>query len=222
MMFCSSAVLAAPAADGNDTSVGAVSDLQLIYLSAQLATTARAQRDALGMIQAARCLMQVEAYPVAMTHEVEGGAADGDGVVSPTRVDTVASLLAEARGFAGADGLILALITRLEKAPDPTAPIITRGSPLGPKYHKRLVARFAHVTYRADFRANELAEVTLRGAGVANLDLVVMDDKRNVLCESRNSGDVEYCSWQPKANGQFLLVVENRGPQTDLYSIFTN
>lgn len=84
------------------------------------------------------------------------------------------------------------------------------------------IAAGAADTFEIAFAGNELAQVGIAGAGAADLDLAVMDDRWNVVCASSSDTAREYCSWIPAATGTFRIRISNPGPATDDYVLVTN
>ncbi len=196
-------------------SVDSAAAVERVHLSAQVATVGREQKDPVLLVAASRLLALAAPTPTPMTAEMTGGQPDAAGP-APAKVEhTPQALLAEARALAAGNTNTLALIDETERTN-------LRGAGGGPKFHRQLLGRGAHAKFRADFREKELARVTIVGSRTANLDLVILDDKNNVVCESRSTYDFETCSWTPQRNAYFYLVVENRGNWTNLFSIYTN
>lgn len=218
--FAVFAVLSTPVSFAADSQTQAAvsADLQNIYLAAELAAKGRERKDPVLLIAAARLLDGIESSPSAMKAEVSGGSADAAGA-PPARELTADSLREEARALAPGDQTIAILA---QPPVGGSGGSDFRGAGGGPKFHRQTVGRGARATFRADFRGQEIAEVVVVGSQTADLDLVVLDEKRAVVCVSRNPTDYERCRWTPPKNGQYFMVVENRGSWTNLFSIYTN
>jgi len=186
-----------------------------VYLSAQLAAEAREQHDPVLMVAALRLLERAGGTSVPMTPEITGGEPDASGP-SPAKIEhTPEPLRAEARALASGNAKVLAII-------DEPLPRGLRGAGGGPKFHRQIIARGAHAKFKADFRGQEPAEVTIVGSHTADLNLIILDEHNNIVCQGVTPYDFEFCRWLPPQNASFWLVVENRGNWTNQFSIYTN
>ena len=194
-------------------------DLQNIYLAAELAAIGRERKDPVLLIAAARLLDGIASTPLQTSVEVKGGEPD-TAAPPPQHELTADALRSEAVNLANGDSTIIALAQPPVGGWGGDAPAAETAG--GPKSHRQLLARGARATFRADYRGGRPAEAVIVGSQTANLDLVVLNEKKKVVCESRGPTDYERCRWTPPKNGQYFLVVENRGSWTNLFSIYTN
>lgn len=78
------------------------------------------------------------------------------------------------------------------------------------------------VQYHTTFVGSYLAEVAVVGNGDTDLDLYIYDEFGNLIVADTLPGDVCYVSWVPRWTGSFTVVVMNRGPVYNEFSIQTN
>ena len=72
------------------------------------------------------------------------------------------------------------------------------------------------------FTGEAYAEVYLEGAGGADLNLFVYDQKDRLVCSDSDASQIAYCGWTPSATAEFKIIVKNKGPKSASYSLMTN
>lgn len=185
-----------------------------ITMAAELSRYGYANKDALSLIQAARLSKQL-GLTAEQKEKAEEGAAVGESGQKSGQVSLdAAKLLADAKEIAGDDGVLLALID------DVNANV--RGAVGGPKYANDRVNAGATDTYKVQFRAGELAIVTVSGDGDTDLDLYVYDSNDNLIDSDTDYSDDCVCMWTPRWTGTFTIKIKNRGSVYNRYVIHTN
>lgn len=185
-----------------------------ITMAAELSRYGYANKDALSLIQAARLSKQL-GLTAEQKEKAEAGAAVGESGQKSGQVSLdAAKLLADAKEIAGDDGVLLALID------DVNANV--RGAVGGPKYANDRVNAGATDVYRVQFRAGELAIVTVSGDGDTDLDLYVYDSNDNLIDSDTDYSDDCVCMWTPRWTGTFTIKIKNRGSVYNRYVIHTN
>lgn len=185
-----------------------------IRMAAELSKFGYANKDALALIQAARLSKQL-GLTVEQKEKAEEGAAVGESGQKSGKVSLdVATLLADAKGIAGEDGVLLALIDDVNNN--------VRGAVGGSKYARDRVNAGATDVYRVQFRANEMAMVTVIGDGDTDLDLYIYDENDNLIDSDEEIDDNCVCIWTPKWTGTFKIKIVNRGRVYNNYVLHTN
>jgi hypothetical protein len=176
-----------------------------------------ARGDALTVLAAARLALavQVEDAPAEAEQAPIAGAEPGETTGPDTAPPDAAAMLAMARELAGGDETILALIedAEAEGARGRIGGAIRRLS--------RLPGGYSDV-HRVPYYGGVLAELAIVGDGSSNLDVLVTDENRNTICYDVSRSDKVYCSWVPRWNGYFTVLVENRGRSRNSYYLMTN
>jgi hypothetical protein len=152
---------------------------------------------------------------------IEQAGKPGTAAVSGTSAEAgppdLASMIQTARKMAGDDKNLQAMISEIEGGGSP------RGAVAGPAQQVDQVSPQSWAVYRGvQFRGGELAEVAVISAAGTNLDLAVLDENGNVICEDVNVTEQSYCSWRPLQTGPFHIGVLNRGAQPVRFVILTN
>jgi len=190
----------------------AMDALQTAYALAQYGY---ANSSASALIGAAEILARTQTQ--AMNKAGEGQTADTSNK-PPKPEYTADNLLADGKKLAGRDAAMLAWAKKVEDA----LKITTKGAVGGPRYQIGRVAAFSTITYRVDFRANELAEILVVGDGDTDLDLYVYDINGNLIAYDEDYTDRCYVNFVPLRTLPFTIVVKNRGRVYNQFSIATN
>jgi len=235
--FASAAVLAlAPASFAQDDRSGvnfdagaatALGPVGYTNAALTLAEFGRAQDDPRLLIAAARTLQMigesapdgeigVDAPDFMPTKPLSEQSDTATVTTNPAPEITVESLLTEARFLARGDAAILAEVALVEGA-------ATRGSTTGAGWYRdnRVLAREIEVI-RESYSGGEIAEVSITGDGGTDVDLYIMDENENIICEAESTSDREMCSWTPVWTGDFLIVLRNLGPVSNTVDVHTN
>lgn len=199
--------------------------VERIYLSAQLASAGHGQRDPILLVASARLLAWGHPYARLMSPEISGGAADA--AKAPAQVEhTPQTQLTEAHALAGTDTAMLGVIEASRLWIDEEIERVGTG---GPYVHKQTLQRGARAKFRLKFFGHEPARVAVVGSLAradflltTKINLVVLDEKGTVVCESRNWEDFEFCQWKPQQDTYYSLMVENNGKWANQFAIYTN
>ena len=184
--------------------------------AAMLSRYGYANNDALSLIQAARIVAREGYVLKALEKTTEGGKADAKDIRKHGRVNLdVASLLKDARKFAGNDGALLALIDDVAKGG-------TRGAVGGPQYAESNVAAYGTDRYTVRFRGGEMARVVVSGDSDTDLDLYIYDENGNLITSDVDYTDQCVCTFQPRWTGPFVIKIVNRGRVYNHYVLVTN
>jgi len=192
----------------------AMDALQTAYALAQYGY---ANSSASALIGAAEILVRTQTQDMGKTGEQTGQTADAGNKDAKPQY-TVANLLADGKKLAGKDNNLLAWAKKVEDA----SKITTKGAVGGPRRQIDRVAALSTITYRVDFRANELAEIAVIGDGDTDLDLYVYDANGNLVAYDEDYTDRCYVSFVPRYTLPFIIRVVNRGRVYNQFVIMTN
>jgi hypothetical protein len=192
----------------------AMDALQTAYALAQYGY---ANSSASALIGAAEILARTQTQDMNKPGEQTGQAEDAASKAEKPQY-TAANLLADGRRLAGRDNTMLAWAKKVEDA----LKIQTKGAVGGPRRQIDRVAALSTITYRVDFRANELAEIVVIGDGDTDLDLYVYDANGNLVTYDEDYTDRCYVSFVPRFTLPFIIRVVNRGRVYNQFVIATN
>ena len=192
--------------------------VEQLALAQDLYAYGMAAEDALSVLAAARIVASVDVTDAERMPEESGVAEgldtteEGEGVDAPA---DVATMLATARTLAGEDATILGLIEDAEAEG-------SRGRIGGPsRTLSRLPAgRFDRWTI--PFYGGRYAEIAIIGDGDADLDAIVADENGNTICIDTSYSDKLRCSFTPRWDGYFTVIVSNVGRVRNSYYLLTN
>jgi len=172
-------------------------------------------RSASALIGAAEIFVQIQT-------QAAGAQATRSGESIATTTDTQeynpATLLADAKRFAGRDRTMTAWADEVQKALNAR----TRGAVGGPRQASDVVYGGGVIEYQLGFIANQRAEVLLSGSGVSDLDLYIFDSNGILICADEGYSDDAFASWIPAWTGSFTIVVKNWGNRANRFVIYTN
>lgn len=135
-------------------------------------------------------------------------------------------LLADAKGLAGKDKTLLALIKKTESLVDEAlksrGSVQERGADGGPYCIEDRVYANSNEKYTCKFWANQIAEVAIVGDGDTDLDLYIYDEDYNLITKDESTSGNCYCSWIPAWTGKFTIKVVNRGGVYNDFVLITN
>jgi hypothetical protein len=205
--------MAVMAQEEKDASLPVPQSETQLRLAAELSKYGYANNDALSLIQAARISKQYGFTPEARAKEdpAEAQTAGSEQKRGQVSLDPD-KLLTDAKGMAGNDGVLLALIDEASSG--------TRGA--GHKYSNDCVNAHSTDTYTIRFYADELAIVTVVGDGDTDLDLYVYDSNGNLIDSDLDYTDNCVCTWTPRWTGNFTIKIKNRGSVYNCYLLRTN
>jgi hypothetical protein len=121
-----------------------------------------------------------------------------------------------------AAGPLIAGDAALEAMADDLAAAIPKGVAAGPVTRLSELAPGETVLPAMGFKGGTLAEVYVEAAPGVDVNLTVRDAAGNLVCRDSDASFVAYCTWTPARDGDFTLVVENRGQAPIDYTLMTN
>jgi hypothetical protein len=214
-MFCACQAVASETNVGEKTGKvsaqgQAVSDWQL---ASQLAEYGEKGQDPLALLLAARIMKANTPKDVAIEKTGEAVAEDA----AKSDVPTPAELLAQAKGLAGDNMQLVAMIDATAKQQG------TRGDVTGPNKHRDRVEAGLTDSYKITFAGGEEARVVVIGDGDNDLDLFVYDENDNLVESDQDGSDKCLVIWTPKWTGEFTVKIKNLGSQVySNYALLTN
>jgi hypothetical protein len=150
--------------------------------------------------------------------ETESGEPETSEKNEPELNFTLEGLLASAREMAGDDETLRTLIDQVESMMGQE-----RGRVLGPTVTQdRVLAYSVDRWSLGDFRANEIADVRVRGDGDTDLDCYIYDQNGNQVESDVDSTDYCILRWYPRWQGPFTLYIRNLGSVYNRYLLSTN
>ena len=72
------------------------------------------------------------------------------------------------------------------------------------------------------FAASVYAEVYVEAQGAADLNIAVYDSAGQLVCADSDPSPIAYCGWTAANGGDFVMQVQNLGPQSSSYALMTN
>jgi hypothetical protein len=195
-----------------DTNMVALSTVQ------DMARFGRGKKSATILIAAAEMLSQIPTRPFpadSLDKKPEGTV----GAAPKSAELTTATLLADAKRFAGSNQDLLNTIAALEKR---IASGGTRQAVGGPKRDVDVLAGRGQVTYTIRFVEGRVARVGVIGDGDTDLDLYIFDGNGNLIVKDDDYTDQCIASWIPSWTGPFRVVIVNRGPIPNRYTMLTS
>ena len=202
-------------ADANKTEIGQSSeDLTALQVANDLARYGYSVESSSALIGAAEIYSQVRTQPLGVQPERSQGAL----ATPAAREFDPAALLRDARRFAGSDTTMLTWASEVERALNTQ----TRGAVGGPKYDWDVIRGREEITYRIDFRANQIAEAVVLGDGSTYLDIYVYDRNWNLVVYTDVYTSGARALWVPSYTGVYHVRIVNWGTRNNLYEFFTN
>ena len=132
---------------------------------------------------------------------------------------TAKQLLADGKKIAGKDKTLLAYAKNVEKL----VKAGTRGAFGGPGYDYDIVYGSDTATYNnIGFVAGRYAEISVYSDNGADLDLYVYDSNWNLIDKDTSYSSSAYCSFVPRWDGNFHIVVKNNSRYASWYEIYSN
>lgn len=128
-------------------------------------------------------------------------------------------LLADGKKMAGKDKTLIAYAKNVEKL----VKAGTRGAFGGPQYDYNCVYGSSTTSYyNVGFVAGKYAEVGVYSTDGADLDLYVYDSNWNLIDKDTSYSSGAYCSFVPRWNGNFHIVVKNNSRYMTYFELYTN
>lgn len=132
---------------------------------------------------------------------------------------TAEQLLADGKKLAGKDKTLLAYAKTVEKL----VKAGTRGAFGGPKYDFSYVYGNSKTSYyNIGFVAGRYAEVDIYSMDGADLDLYIYDSNWNLIDKDTSYSSNAWCSFIPRWDGNFHIVVKNNSRYCSWFELYTN
>lgn len=125
-------------------------------------------------------------------------------------------ILAAAEDLAADDDVLMGLIGDVRAE-------ASKGVASGPMYNIGKLARGGVDKFPGvGFAAGDYAEVYVEARGDTDLNLRVFDSKGQLVCADTDPSPIAYCGWTAAGGAEFVMQVENAGPQDTGYALMTN
>ena len=217
------AALSAPALAQDQTGTNVAKDaaqadgpVSQLAMAQQLYDYGIAAEDALSVLAAARIVAAIDVTDADRAPEESGEATataeEGEGVDAPA---DAATMLATARALAGGDATILGLIEDAEAEG-------SRGRIGGPSRTLSRLPAGRYDRWTIPFYGGRYAEIAIIGDGDADLDAIIADENGNTICIDTSYSDNLRCSFTPRWDGYFTVIVTNVGRVRNSYYLLTN
>lgn len=132
---------------------------------------------------------------------------------------TAEKLLEDGKKLAGKDKTLLAYAKKVEKL----VKAGTRGAFGGPNYDFSYVNGSSKVYYyNIGFLAGRYAEVDVFSIDGADLDLYIYDENWNLIDKDTSYSSDAWCTFVPRWDGIFHIVIVNNSIYRSWYEVFTN
>jgi hypothetical protein len=187
-----------------------------LNMAQQLYRLGLEQTDPILMIAAARLAAGVSVEEAEDTRGADDEAA-AEGEDLPEAPD-LQDMLAAGRDLAADDPILTALLEDVEV-------MDTRGRLRGATMVHGSLQPGEEKSWFGDetvFEGRADAEISVWGHAGSNLDLVVVDELDNTICEATGPTDPEYCRWRPRWTGPFRIEIRNSGSDRTAFSLTTN
>ena len=192
--------------------------MRQVQTAVDLATFGLAENDPVALVAAARMLVELNVQESSAVLETESAEPDASDKDQPDLNFTPEGLLASAREMAGDNEAVTALIDQAESMVGQD-----RGRVGGPRVaYDRVLAGRTDRWNLGEFRANERAEVRVRGDGDTDLDCFIYDQNGNEIDSDVDYTDYCILRWYPRWQGPFTLYIRNLGSVYNRYVLSTN
>jgi hypothetical protein len=192
------------------------SGVDVAKTAADLAAWGRANKNPAALALASKMLAGVPMSE--LKAEMKSGPAEpSNAEKKDPKAVTADSLLAEAKALAGDNKDQLAAIDSIAKSG-----VAARGAIGGARQYVGSLDAQHWVEFTIPFRAGELAQAAIVGDGDTDLDLIVLDEYRNVICADTDNTDRCLAQWIPLVTGNFIIRVENHGSVYNRCFVLTN
>lgn len=132
---------------------------------------------------------------------------------------TAEQLLEDGKKLAGKDKTLLAYSKTVEKL----VKAGTRGAFGGPCYDYSYVYGNSKVSYyNVGFVAGRYAEVDVYSLDGADLDLYIYDSNWNLIDKDTSYSSSAWCSFVPRWDGNFHIIVKNNSRYMSYFELYTN
>lgn len=193
-------------------------EMASIQTAFQLAEYGYKNNSASSLLCAAEILAQVPTQE--MTTEATQDDSGSKDTQSEKKEFTAAQLLEDGKKLAGKDKTLLAYAKVVEKLVKVSG---TRGAFGGPKYDFSYVYGYSTTSYyNVGFVAGRYAEIDVYSMDGDDLDLYVYDSNWNLIDKDTSYSPNAFCSFVPRWDGNFHIVVKNNSRYTAWFKLYTN
>lgn len=193
------------------------SDIKNIQLAYSLADYGWENDSATALLQAAEILSGIPTQEGKFEKKSEGASTEKS--KNEAKDYSIEKLLKDARSLFGKDKTLEAWAKKIEKA----SKTVKRGAFGGPKYDYSYVYGSSKASYyNVGFVAGRYAEVSVYSMDGADLDLYIYDENWNLIDKDTSYSANAYCSFVPRWDGIFHIVVKNNSRYTSYYRLYTN
>jgi hypothetical protein len=190
-----------------------------IATATNLVVWARANRDADGLITAARMLKSVPTKDNPVSGTLEGPAATTPAPNRPAAY-TPATLLTEARGLARGDRALLAKIRAVET--EASRGVVSSAYGSGALRMVRDIPANGTWRFTVDARGGSVLRIHAAGDGDTDVDMVITDQNGNEVCADRDYDAIPQCGFVPAWSGRFTVRLINNGSVWTRTSVISN
>lgn len=192
-------------------------EMASIQTAFQLAEYGYKTNSASSLLCAAEILAQVPTQE--MTTKATQDESESKDTNSEKKEYTASQLLEDGKKLAGKDKTLLAYAKSVEKLVKKGG---TRGAFGGPKYDYSYVYGGGKTSYyNVGFVAGRYAEIEVYSDG-ADLDLYVYDSNWNLIDRDNSYSPNAWCSFVPRWDGNFHIVIKNNSRYSSWYQLYTN
>lgn len=193
-------------------------EMASIQTAFQLADYGYKNGSASSLLCAAEILAQIPTQE--MTTKASQDESGSKESVSEKKQYTAEQLLEDGKKLAGKDKTLLAYAKSVEKLVKSSA---TRGAFGGPKYDFSYVYGNSKVSYyNVGFVAGRYAEVDVYSLDGCDLDLYIYDSNWNLIDKDTSYSTSAWCSFVPRWDGNFHIVVKNNSRYMSYFELYTN
>lgn len=193
-------------------------EMASIQTAFQLADYGYKNGSASSLLCAAEILAQIPTQE--MTTKASQDESGSKESASEKKQYTAEQLLEDGKKLAGKDKTLLAYAKTVEKLVKSSA---TRGAFGGPKYDYSYVYGNSKVSYyNVGFVAGRYAEVDVYSLDGCDLDLYIYDSNWNLIDKDTSYSTSAWCSFVPRWDGNFHIVVKNNSRYMSYFELYTN
>lgn len=203
--------------------------MKAVVMARQLADYGYAQKDAMSLANAAKIIAKNTKGTMETTEKeadktesnMQPTAAPAGQVVAKTAQTSIepAKLIRDAKTYAGSNAALVAAVTEVENEIKAGA---TKGLSDGPTTKSYKIDANSTRTLYGTFNGGSRARLIVSGDGDTDLDLYVYDEYGNLADSDIDNTDYCVTEWTPRRNGQFKIVIKNRGSVYNNCVLITN
>lgn len=198
-------------------------------LASCLCTAALAQEPALKRVQTSFALFQMgvdEAEPlyILAAAQLRKSVSLTAGTLAPEGTSVAPALpLLDANAMLAAAAPLIAGDPALEGLAEDIRAARSKGVATGPVYSiVKIKGKGRDVYPSITFSGGKYAEIYVEGASGTDLNLMIHDAKKRLVCSDTDISAVAYCGWHPKQNDTYSITVVNQSARSGRYSLMSN